>query len=524
MQDLAAHRRQTSASTTTSGPARQVFRWHSTYRRKTALIRNAPIAIGEIGQTGVSIAHIGDMETLFLGIDLARVNTSMTINATAPFILALYLVHAERTGVPWKDLRGTVQNDLLKEFVARGTSIFSPAVSLRLSTDLIAFTAVSVPQWNPINVCGYHYMESGASPHEEIGYSLANILLLLDAVRPQLSKEHFEAVVRRISFFINSGIELVPEICKVRAYSTLWTRLCSSEYGISDVPFRAGCQVRSISLTAQQPENNIVRIALQALPAILSASARVNALQLPGFREALTLPDQVEQKLSIRTQQILMNETKIAEYGDIFAGNRIIEDMTAEFEQKARELAMQLRASGYEQTIGTVDRRLGEAIIARERRINDGSDIIVGLNAFTDPVGLSEQLSISDGRTAEASSDADRIRAIQKWKTEETASARKAEDELRNVLREGGRASCLRQSGSHGREALLVNGRKRLHRRQTDAFRFRSHQGRQANKASDGSKAKRMHLPAWFSRRLDWMGTPTESRSWLLPSATRGSR
>jgi (2R)-ethylmalonyl-CoA mutase len=397
---------------------------------------DAPIARGEVGRTGVSIAHSGDMEVLLGEIDLARVNTSMTINATAPFILALYLVQAERAGTPWANLRGTVQNDLLKEFVARGTSVFSPAVSLRLSTDLIAFTAENVPQWNPVNVCGYHYMESGAGPSDEVGFAMANALLLLDAVRPRLSPDQFGTVVRRISFFINSGIELVPEICKMRAYSTLWTDLCRSEYGIADVPFRAGCQVRSISLTAQQPENNIVRIALQALPAILSASARVNALQLPGFREALSLPDQAEQKLSIRTQQILMHESRITDYGDIFAGNSIIENLTVEITEKARTLAMQLRASGYEQTIAIVDQRLSEAIIAREERIHSGSEIVVGLNAFTDPVGLSEQLRTHHSDTQDDAFEAGLLRRLQEWKLRRGLPAlQDAEDILRKAVR-----------------------------------------------------------------------------------------
>ncbi|MFN0158712.1 MAG: methylmalonyl-CoA mutase family protein [Bacteroidota bacterium] len=354
---------------------------------------DAPMARGEVGGCGVSIAHIGDMENLFRGIAVGMVNTSMTINAPAPFLLALYLVLAERQQVAWTELRGTVQNDLMKEFVARGTSIFSPETSLRLSCDLITFSSEHVPNWNPINMCGYHYMESGARPQEEIGYAFGNALLVLDRIRPQLSHESFEKVVRRISFFINSGIELVPEICKMRAYSQLWANICREEYGIDDVKFRAGCQVRSLSLTAAQPENNIIRIALEALPVILSANARVNALQLPGFREALSLPDEMEQTLSLRTQQILMHETKIDAYPDIFEGNPVIESLTAQYMNDARTIAQSMRSIGYTESIQLLNLELTKAFMERQRRIESGDDIVVGVNKYTEPVGLAEQLT-----------------------------------------------------------------------------------------------------------------------------------
>ena len=373
-------------------------------------------ARGGIGGCGVSVAHIGDMEKLFRGISLDEVNTSMTINATAPIILALYLIVAESHGIAWNKLRGTVQNDLLKEFVARGTSIFNPEASLRLSTDVITFTAERVPQWNPINVCGYHYMESGARPHEEIGYAIGNALLILDAVRSTLTPPQFETVLRRISFFINSGIELIPEICKMRAYVKLWRDLCEQIYGIRDVTFRSGCQVRSVSLTAEQPENNIVRIALQALPVILSANARVNALQLPGFREALNLPDQMEQTLSIRTQQILQHETKIADYPDIFEGNPVISELTARTVDQARALALELRAAGYESTISCIDQQLTEAMLERQQRIDRKEEIVVGMNEFLDPVGMSEQLSPAPPTAQDASFEQRRAHELSNWR------------------------------------------------------------------------------------------------------------
>src|SRR5260370_37967244 len=235
---------------------------------------DAPVGRGEVGEAGVSICHWDDMEALFAGIPLQSINTSMTINATAPFILALYLVVAEKHGVPWTELRGTTQNHLLKEFVARGTSIFDPDLSMRLSTDLIKFAVERVPNWNPINCCGYHYMESDAGPIEEIGFAFGNALLILDALRPRLDPAPFQQTVRRISSFIHSGMELVAEICKIRAYFKLWPELCSSEYGIDNVAFRAGCQVRSLTLTEPQPEVNIIPIAYQSLPLVLSPHPR----------------------------------------------------------------------------------------------------------------------------------------------------------------------------------------------------------------------------------------------------------
>jgi ethylmalonyl-CoA mutase len=377
---------------------------------------DAPVARGEVGGAGVSICHWQDMERLFEGIPLGSINTSMTINATAPFLLALYLVVAEKHGVPWTELRGTTQNDLLKEFVARGTSIFHPELSFRLSTDLIRFSVERVPNWNPINCCGYHYMESGAGPAEEIGYAFGNALLILDALRPQVTPDAFEQTVRRISFFINSGIELVPEICKVRAYFKLWSDLCRSEYGIGDVAFRAGCQVRSLTLTEQQPEVNIIRIAYEALPVVISAAARVNALQLPGFREALALPDQAEQTLSLRTQQILMHETDLARYGDIFEGSKVIEKLTDETAARAKEIALRLRNAGYTRAISIVSGELTRQLAERQRRLESGEITQVGVNAFLGEIGLTPPPRDLVDHTAQMNAEHDRIDAIRRWR------------------------------------------------------------------------------------------------------------
>ena len=380
---------------------------------------DAPVAAGEVGKAGVSLCHWQDMEALFEGIPLGGINTSMTINATAPFLLALYLVVAEKHGAPWTELRGTTQNDLMKEFVARGTSIFDPEMSFRLSTELIKFAVERVPNWNPINCCGYHYMESGAGPAEEIGYAFGNAMLILDALRESLSPAAFEQTVRRISFFINSGIELVPEICKIRAYFNLWRELCHSEYGFNDVAFRAGCQVRSLSLTEQQPEVNIIRIAYEALPVTISAAARVNALQLPGFREAMALPDQAEQTLSLRTQQVLMHETGITKYGDIFAGSKVIEGLTAEISKRARTIAMELRTAGYSRSIGIVAGELTRALAERQRKLETGEIVQVGVNSFLGEIGLLAHAA--DGAEdsidiAQASIEKDRVAAIARWR------------------------------------------------------------------------------------------------------------
>ena len=392
---------------------------------------DAPVARGEVGEAGVSICHWRDMEDLFAGIPLASINTSMTINSTAPFILALYLVVAEKHGVPWTELRGTTQNDLLKEFVARGTSIFHPELSFRLSTDLIRYAVEHVPNWNPINCCGYHYMESGAGPAEEIGYAFGNALLILDAIRPELDAASFEQTVRRISFFINSGIELVPEICKIRAYFKLWTELCRTEYGIDGVAFRAGCQVRSLTLTERQPEVNIIRIAYEALPVVLSANARVNALQLPGFREALALPDQAEQTLSLRTQQVLMHETQLAAFGDIFEGSKVVEKLTAETADAARAIAIRLREAGYTRAISIVSTELTRQLAERHRKLESGEIVQVGVNAFMGEVGLTPAPKANANHTAQAAKENERIESIEKWRAaRDNAAVVKAREQL----------------------------------------------------------------------------------------------
>lgn len=396
-----------------------------------------PMARGEVGRTGVAVSHLGDMELLLHQIDLAEINTSMTINATAPWLYALYLALAKKRGVDWNVLRGTTQNDLMKELVARGTYIFNPKISLRLSCDLIAFASEHTPLWNPINCCGYHYMESGAGPVEEIGMAFGNAMLLLDRLQPALAPERFENVVKALSFFINSGLELIPEICKVRAYGQLWGELCAEHYGVRDVKFRAGCQVRSLTLTEQQPENNIVRIAYEALPVLLSAPYRVGALQLPGFREAQALPDEAEQTLSLRTQQILMHETGIADYGDIFAGSAIMGVLTEKMKSEAKALALELRELGYEPSMLKIGRLLTDGLVRLKRDIDSGNRIMVGVNAFMEPIDLvGASKSKAGGNAAAVQRHLTRLR---KWRQQRNAAAFEAAiADLKHVALHGG--------------------------------------------------------------------------------------
>lgn len=377
-----------------------------------------PMAVGEVGGTGVAVCHLGDLELLLEAIDLARINTSMTINATAPWLFALYVALADKRGISRNQLAGTTQNDLLKEFVGRGTYVFSPEPSLRLTTDLIAFAAAEVPRWNPINVCGYHYMESGAGPAQEVGFALGNALLILDAIRPSLDGEAFENVVRRISFFVNSGIELVPEIAKMRAYAQLWADLCERELGIANVPFRAGCQVRSLTLTEPQPEVNIVRIAYEALPVTLSANARVRALQLPGFREATGLPDHAEQTLALRTQQVLMYETGIADYEDIFEGSRVVERETARVRNEAEAIVRHIREVGLERAIHTISERLTVGLVEQTAALERGDVVRVGVNAFTDPIDLAVPPRYEDDTDARQEGVGRHLQRLQRWRRE----------------------------------------------------------------------------------------------------------
>jgi len=349
-----------------------------------------PFARGEVGKVGVPISHIGDMETLFADIPLDRMNTSMTINATAAWLLALYIATAERQNVTAKVLQGTTQNDIVKEYLSRGTYIFPPEPSLRLISDTITYTVDHVPKWNPVNVCSYHQQEAGATPVQEVAYALCTAIAVLDTVRAtgSLSAAQFAEAVGRISFFVNSGIRFIEEICKLRAFGQLWDELTRDRYGVTDPKlrrFRYGVQVNSLGLTEAQPENNILRITLEALGVTLSKNARCRSLQLPAWNEALGLPRPWDQQWSLRIQQILAAETDMLEYDDIFDGSRVVEARTDEIKRAAwAEVERVMELGGVISALDYIKEQLVASHTERVRRINAGEQTVVGVNKFTE--------------------------------------------------------------------------------------------------------------------------------------------
>ncbi|HBV24922.1 MAG TPA: protein meaA, partial [Acidimicrobiaceae bacterium] len=334
-----------------------------------------PLASGEVGKVGVPIYHQGQMRTLLDQIPLDQMNTSMTINATAAWLLGLYIANAEEQGVSTTALRGTTQNDIVKEYLSRGTYIFPPDASKRLIVDMIAYCSEHVPLWNPINICSYHLQEAGATPVQEIAYSLANAIDILDAVRDsgQVPPTSFPRVVGSISFFVNSGIRFVEEVCKMRAFTQMWDEICQSRYGVDDPKlrrFRYGVQVNSLGLTEAQPENNVQRIILEALGVTLSKNARARSLQLPAWNEALGLPRPWDQQWSLRIQQVLALETDLLEHEDIFDGSHVIESKTSELVNEAyRELEDVLELGGAFEAIGELKQRLVISHTERMRQI-----------------------------------------------------------------------------------------------------------------------------------------------------------
>ncbi len=351
---------------------------------------DAPQAVGEVGKVGVPIAHLGHMAQLLDKIPVDSMNTSMTINATAAWLLGLYIANAEDQGVDPAVLSGTTQNDIVKEYLSRGTYIFPPLPSLRLTVDTIAYTVRHVPRWNPINVCSYHLQEAGATPSQEVAYALATAIGVLDAVRDsgQIPDEEFPSVVGRISFFVNAGVRFVEETCKMRAFTGLWERVCTERYGVTDPKlrrFRYGVQVNSLGLTEAQPENNVPRIVLESLGVTLSKRARARALQLPAWNEALGLPRPWDQQWSLRIQQILAFESDLLEYGDIFDGSVVIEKKTAEVAESSwAELENVLGLGGAFEAIDELKARLVGSQAERVRRIETGDLQVVGVNCFTE--------------------------------------------------------------------------------------------------------------------------------------------
>ncbi|MGN6607551.1 MAG: methylmalonyl-CoA mutase family protein, partial [Jatrophihabitans sp.] len=353
---------------------------------------DAELARGEVGKVGVPVSHIGDVRTLFHDIPLDRMNTSMTINAPAMFMLALYLTVAEEQGADFTKLAGTTQNDIIKEYLSRGTYVFPPGPSLRLITDMIAYTVAHVPKWNPINVCSYHLQEAGATPVQEVAFALCTAIAVLDSVRDsgQVPEEQFGEVVARISFFVNAGVRFVEEMCKLRAFGELWDEITRERYGVENEKhrrFRYGVQVNSLGLTEAQPENNVYRILLEMLAVTLSRGARARAVQLPAWNEALGLPRPWDQQWSLRMQQVLAYESDLLEYADLFDGSPVVAAKVAEIKQGAQaEIDRILEMGGAVAAVesGYMKSALVSSHALRRRRIEGGEDIVVGVNKWTE--------------------------------------------------------------------------------------------------------------------------------------------
>jgi (2R)-ethylmalonyl-CoA mutase len=392
---------------------------------------------GEVGKVGVSIAHKGDMHTLLDGIPLDEMNTSMTINATAAWLLALYMTVAENNGVGRDQLQGTTQNDIIKEFLSRGTYAFPPEPSMRLIADMIAFTVDEVPKWNPVNICSYHLQEAGATPVQEIAYALSTAMAVLDQVRVRVPEESFPRVFGRISFFVNAGIRFVEEHAKLRAMTRLWEKIGRERYGVEDERFlrmRYGVQVNSLGLTEAQPENNIIRIVLEALAVTMGRDARARALQLPAWNEALGLPRPWDQQWSLRIQQILAFETDLLEYPDIFEGSRVMEGLVAELMEGAdAEMAIVAEHGGAVEAVPYMKTRLVESHRERVRRIEAGELKVVGQNSFTEHERSPLQEG-EDGGILRVDPQVERssIEAVERWRAErDQAAVDAALDQLR---------------------------------------------------------------------------------------------
>ncbi|MGY4752249.1 methylmalonyl-CoA mutase family protein [Pannonibacter sp. Q-1] len=402
---------------------------------------------GEVGKVGVPVAHLGDMRTLFQDIPLERMNTSMTINATAPWLLALYVAAADEQGADRKRLAGTTQNDIIKEYLSRGTYVFPPAPSLRLTTDVIAWTYSEMPKWNPMNVCSYHLQEAGATPVQELSFALATAIAILDGMKASgaIPEAEFPQAVGRISFFVNAGMRFITEMCKMRAFTELWDEICRDRYGIADPRyrrFRYGVQVNSLGLTEPQPENNVYRILIEMLAVVLSKNARARAVQLPAWNEALGLPRPFDQQWSLRMQQILAYETDLLDYDDIFDGSSVITARVEELKAEARaELARIDAMGGAVAAVETsyMKQQLVEANSRRLAGIESGEQIVVGVNRWTEsepsPLAAGEDGGIL---TVSAHVEDEAIERIKAWRSaRDGAAAEAAIAGLKAAAREG---------------------------------------------------------------------------------------
>jgi ethylmalonyl-CoA mutase len=399
------------------------------------------LARGEVGKVGVPVCHLGDMRALFDQIPLDQMNTSMTINATAPWLLSLYIAVAEEQGADIAALQGTVQNDLIKEYLSRGTYVCPPEPSLKMIADVAEYCYVNVPKWNPMNVCSYHLQEAGATPEQELAFALATGIAVLDALRPRVAAEDFPALVGRISFFVNAGIRFVTEMCKMRAFVDLWDEICRDRYGVQDPKmrrFRYGVQVNSLGLTEQQPENNVYRILIEMLAVTLSKNARARAVQLPAWNEALGLPRPWDQQWSMRMQQILAYETDLLEYGDLFDGNPVVDGKVEALKQGTRAELANLDAMGG--AIAAIDYMKGRLVDSNADRVNAierGETVVVGVNKFTE--GEPSPLVTSGGiMVVDPDVEADQIAQLHAWRgTRDAAAVKSALDGLRAAANAG---------------------------------------------------------------------------------------
>ena len=403
------------------------------------------LARGEVGKVGVPVSHLGDMRTLLDAIPLAEMNTSMTINATAAWLLALYVAVADEQGAPRGKLTGTIQNDIIKEYLSRGTYVFPPVPSLRLIKDTIVFSCREMPRWNPTNVCSYHLQEAGATPVQELAFALATAIAVLDTVKAsgEVKPEEMGTVVGRISFFVNAGLRFITELCKMRAFTELWDEITAERYDVSDAKhrrFRYGVQVNSLGLTEQQPENNVYRILVEMLAVTLSKDARARAVQLPAWNEALGLPRPWDQQWSLRMQQVLAYETDLLEYGDIFSGSTEIAAKVAELKAAARAELKRIDAlGGAVAAIDDMKRALVESNAARLKRIESGEQVVVGVNRWreTEP----SPLSTGDGEailTVDPAVEADQIARLKAWRAGRDGKAVKAAlADLERAAKEG---------------------------------------------------------------------------------------
>jgi (2R)-ethylmalonyl-CoA mutase len=401
------------------------------------------LAAGEVGKVGVPVTSLADMRALFDGIPLDEMNTSMTINATAMWLLALYQVVAEEHGHDIAQLAGTTQNDIIKEYLSRGTYVFPPGPSMRLTADTIAYTVTAMPKWNPINICSYHLQEAGATPVQEVAYALSTAIAVLDAVRDtgQVPQERFGDVVARISFFVNAGVRFVEEMCKMRAFTQLWDELTKERYGVEDPKqrrLRYGVQVNSLGLTEAQPENNVQRIVLEMLAVTLSKDARARAVQLPAWNEALGLPRPWDQQWSLRLQQVLAYETDLLEYEDLFTGSVVVEKKVAEIVEGARaEMARVAEIGGAVAAVesGYMKSAMVGSLAERRRRMETGEDVVVGVNKFesTEPNPLTADLDTAI-QTVDPAVEAAACESVKKWRDErDPEPARAALDRLREA-------------------------------------------------------------------------------------------